>query len=99
MSERDSSSLLWFLAGIGIGAAGALLYAPQSGEETREALRSKAEESREYMREKARRAKIEADQWVERSKEAVAQQKEQIRSAFEAGRQAYKEATSTESSS
>ncbi len=99
MSDRDSSSLLWFLAGIGIGAAAALLYAPQSGDETREALRSRAEEGRDYVKERARRAKMEADQWVERSKDAVAQQKEQIRSAFEAGRQAYKEATSTEAGS
>ena len=99
MSERDSNSVLWFLAGIGIGAAAALLYAPQSGEETREALRSRAEESRDFMREKARKAKLDADQWVERGKDAVQQQKEQIRSAFEAGRQAYKEATSTETSS
>lgn len=93
MSDRDSSGLLWFIAGLGVGAAVALLYAPQSGDETREALRSKAEEGRDLMRERARRAREGASEWVDRSKEVLNQQKDQIRSAYEAGRSAYKEAT------
>ncbi|MBV9624522.1 MAG: YtxH domain-containing protein, partial [Acidobacteria bacterium] len=41
MSDRDGSpGLLWFIAGIGIGALVAILYAPQSGSETREILMS-----------------------------------------------------------
>ena len=40
MSDHDSgSSLAWFLAGAALGAAGALLFAPQSGRETREIIR------------------------------------------------------------
>jgi hypothetical protein len=34
-----------------------------------------------------------ASDWVERGKDVVGQQKDQFRSAFEAGRQAYREAT------
>jgi len=93
MSDRDSSGLLRFVAGLGVGAAVALLYAPQSGSETREALRSKAEEGRELMRERARRTRESASEWADRGKEVLNQQKDQFRSAYEAGRAAYKEAT------
>lgn len=93
MSDRNGSGLLWFLTGIGIGAAVGILYAPQSGNETREILMAKAEEGREYVKKRARGAREQAEQWAERGKEAYGAQKEQIRSAVEAGRQAYREKT------
>jgi gas vesicle protein len=94
MSERDGSSgLLWFLAGLGIGAVAGILYAPRSGSETREALRSRAEEGREYVRTRAREAREQAAEWADRGRDVLNQQKEQFRSAYEAGRQAYHEAT------
>ena len=97
MSERDSSnSFLWFLAGLGFGAIAGILYAPRSGSETREAIRSKAEEGRDYMRERARQAREQAQGWADRGREVISQQKEQFRSAYEAGRQAYNEATRPE---
>ena len=46
MSDSNSNSFLWFLAGLGVGAVVGVLYAPRSGNETREALRSKADEGR-----------------------------------------------------
>ncbi len=94
MSDRDGNNgLLWFLAGLGIGAAVGVLYAPRSGSETREALRARADEGREYMRDRARQAREQASEWAERGREVVNQQKEQFRSAYEAGRQAYRETT------
>ncbi|MGH9327310.1 MAG: YtxH domain-containing protein [Terriglobia bacterium] len=39
----------YFLAGIGFGAVLALLYAPRSGEETREAINQKVEEGKAYV--------------------------------------------------
>ena len=93
MSDSDSNSFAWFLAGLGIGAVVGILYAPRSGDETREALRSKANESREYMRERARQAKDQASDWVDRGREVLNQQKDQFRAAYEAGRQAYQEVT------
>jgi gas vesicle protein len=94
MSDRDSgNSFLWFLAGLGIGAAVGVLYAPRSGSETREALRAKADEGRDYMKERARVAREQASEWVDRGREVVNQQKDQFRSAYEAGRQAYQETT------
>jgi gas vesicle protein len=94
MADRDGNSFVWFLAGIGLGALAGVLYAPRSGSETREALRQRAEEGREFVRSRAREAKDQASQWADRGRDVVSQQKEQFRAAYEAGRQAYHEATS-----
>ncbi|MFB3915435.1 MAG: YtxH domain-containing protein [Terriglobales bacterium] len=96
MAEDNSNSFLWFLAGLGLGAVIGVLYAPQSGEETRETIRQKAEEGREFVVTRARQAREQANQWVDKGRDLYQQQKEQIRSAFEAGKQAYDEATSAE---
>lgn len=93
MADRDGSSLVWFLAGLGVGALAGVLYAPRSGSETREVLRARAEEGREYVRNRAREAREQAEEWAGRGREVVNQQKEQFRAAYEAGRQAYHEAT------
>jgi len=95
MSDRDGNSFVWFLAGLGIGAAVGVLYAPRSGEETREVLLSKAQEGREQVRHRARKAREQAGDWVDRGRDVVSQQKEQFRAAYEAGRQAYRETTAT----
>ena len=92
----DSNSILWFLAGLGVGAAVGVLYAPKPGSETRETLRSKAGEGREFVNERARKAREQASDLVDRGKEVAKQQKEQFKSAYEAGRQAYHEATAGE---
>ncbi len=93
MAERNGNGFWWFLFGVGIGTAVGLLYAPHSGNETREILMAKAEEGREFMKKRAREAREQAGQWAERGKQAYASQKEQIRSAVDAGRQAYRERT------
>ena len=93
MADRDGSSFLWFLAGLGVGAVVGVLYAPRSGDETREVLRSKAQEGTERVRAQARRAREQANDWMDRGGDALNQQKERFRSAYEAGRQAYQETT------
>jgi len=94
MADRDGSGFLWFLAGLGIGAAVGILYAPKAGEETRQQLRSAAEELPDTMKERARQAREQAGTWAERGRDYLNQQKDQIRSAYEAGRAAYRDATS-----
>ena len=96
MSDRDGggNSLVWFLAGLGLGALAGVLYAPRSGSETREVLRQRAEEGREFMRSRARDVRDQASQWADKGRDAVTQQKEQFRAAYEAGRQAYHETVS-----
>ncbi len=94
MSERNGSGgVLWFLTGLGIGAAVGILFAPHSGEQTRELLMSKAEEGRDYVKKRTKEAREQAEQWAARGKEVINTQKEQLRSAVEAGRQAYREKT------
>ncbi len=93
MSDNDSNSFVWFLAGLGLGALAGVLYAPRSGSETREAIRARAEEGRDYVRNRAREAREQASQWADKGRDAVNQQKDQFRAAYEAGRQAYHEAT------
>jgi gas vesicle protein len=97
MSDKDGNSFLWFLAGLGFGAIAGILYAPRAGSETREALRSKAEEGREFVRDRARQAREQATGWADRGRDILNQQKEQFRSAYEAGKQAYQDATRPES--
>jgi gas vesicle protein len=94
MAERNGNGFLWFLTGLGIGAAIGVLYAPRSGRETRDVLRKGAEEGREYVMDRTQRAREQASQWVERGRDVLNQQKEQFRSAYEAGRQAYQDVTS-----
>lgn len=55
MSDNNSGSkIAIFLAGLGAGAALALLFAPRSGEETRELLSRKAECGRNYLEARGR---------------------------------------------
>jgi gas vesicle protein len=93
MSDRDSNSFMWFLAGLGFGALLGVLYAPRSGRETRDALRNSAQEGKEYIKKQGREARETMEDWVERGKDVIGRQKDQFGSAFEAGRQAYREAT------
>src|SRR5882672_6318121 len=93
MSDHDGNSFVWFLAGLGLGALAGVLYAPRSGSETREVLRARAEEGRDYVRNRAKEAREQASEWADRGRDVVNQQKDQFRAAYEAGRQAYHEAT------
>ena len=45
------------------------------------------------MKKRAKDARAQAEQWAARGKEVINTQKEQLRSAVEAGRQAYREKT------
>src|ERR1700690_2599269 len=93
MADRDGSSFLWFLAGLGVGAAVGVLYAPKAGDETRDVIRSKAQESADRARQQARRAREKGHDWADPGPDVIKQQKEQFRNAYEAGRQAYNETT------
>src|SRR5437763_36285 len=80
-----------FRTGIGIGAVVGILYAPQSGSETREILMAKAEEGRDFLRKRAEDAREHAETWAEKGREVYNAQREQVRSAVDAGRRAYRE--------
>ena len=51
MARDNGSHLVWFTAGAAIGATIALLYAPQSGRDTRRYIGKKTRHSREVLAE------------------------------------------------
>ena len=53
---EKSDKLVWFLTGAALGAAVALLYAPQSGKDTRRYLNKKAKHGREAIADVSRDA-------------------------------------------
>ena len=66
-----------------------ILFAPKSGEETREYLTQKADEGKEYAQRKARELRERADDLVARGKQVASRQKDSISAAVDAGRDAY----------
>lgn len=95
MSDNVGSRVSIFLVGLGIGALIGILFAPKSGEETREYLSNKADEGREYAQKKARELRERAEDLIERSKEVMSRQKEAISSAVDAGKETYKREAKT----
>jgi gas vesicle protein len=79
----------YFLVGLGIGSLIGVLFAPKSGEETRKYLAKKASQGNEFARKQVRELRDRAEDVVGRSKETVAQTKEQIATAIDVGREAY----------
>jgi gas vesicle protein len=96
MGDSSGSKVSYFMVGLGIGALVGILFAPKSGEETREYLSQRAEEGREYAQRKARELRERADDLVERGKQVAAKQKESISAAVDAGRDAYQREKSKE---
>ena len=80
-SGGAGSILLAFILGAVSGAAVALLYAPQSGKETRE-----------YLNERANEARVRAAEAAAKGREAINQGRETLTTAIERGREAYQQA-------
>jgi gas vesicle protein len=90
MADNIGSKITYFLVGLGVGALVGILFAPKSGEETREYLSKRAEEGREFAQRKARELRERADDLIERGKEVASRQKESISAAVEGAREAYR---------
>jgi gas vesicle protein len=93
MREENNpvSKLGYFLVGGGIGAVIALLFAPRSGRETRDIITQKAVESKEKIASAGRDVSERVSGYVDKGKDVVNTQKEQISAAIEAGKQAYRD--------
>src|SRR5689334_12526330 len=92
----DKNGLSSFLLGLGVGVGIGMLFAPKSGQETREILKNKAGEGTEYWKQRSAELRQNAAEWVERRKDAISRQKDNLAEAMEAGRQAYRETVSRE---
>lgn len=91
--------LLAFLIGAVAGAAAALLYAPATGQETRDYLGEKARESREKasaLGEKGRQAinegREKASALADKGRQVINEGRETLTSAIGRGREAYEQA-------
>ena len=91
---EDDSKFSYFFLGLGLGVAAGLLFAPKTGAETRDLLLSKADEGKEYLKQRTIELRESAEDVIEKGKSAVTRQRDNLSSALEAGKQAYREAVS-----
>ena len=95
----DKDGLANFFLGLGIGVGIGMLFAPKTGEETRDLLLSKADEGKEYLKKQTSTLRDNASDLVDKGREAVTRQKESLtevinrqkdnlNEAIEAGKQA-----------
>jgi gas vesicle protein len=100
---EEKSGFGYFLLGLGIGVAAGVLWAPRTGEETRQIiadkagegadyLKNRAQEGTEYVRQKTDDLKQSAADLYDKGRSTVSQQKDTLNAAIEAGKQAYRDA-------
>jgi gas vesicle protein len=92
---EDDNKLSFFFLGLGLGVAVGVLFAPKSGTETRDLLRSKAEEGADYVKRRGEELVDTAADAVDKGKQTIQRHKENLTAAVEAGRQAYRESIKT----
>jgi len=98
----DKDGMANFFLGLGIGVGIGMLFAPKSGEETRDLLLNKADEGKEYLKKQTTVLRENASDLVDKGRdvvsrqkdnlnEAISRQKDNLNEAIEAGKQAYRE--------
>ena len=66
---EDDNKLSYFFLGLGLGVAVGVLFAPKSGAETRDFLRSKADEGTDFVKRRAEDLRDTAADTIDRSKD------------------------------
>src|SRR4051794_24707600 len=101
--EKQSGTLSSFFVGIAIGAGLALLFAPQSGVQTRRGLQRRARRAQRAARQMANDmsdtvvdtfhdARRKVEERIDTARQAIEVKKEQVHRAMEAGRAAAQQA-------
>lgn len=90
----EGGKLSYFAFGLGLGLAMGVLFAPKSGEETRQFIRSKADEGKEFLQQRGDELRVQAGELVDRGKTVVSRQRDNLTAAVETGKHAYREAVS-----
>ena len=88
------SFVMGLLTGTVLGAGLGMLFAPKSGQETREMIKNKAGEGGDYIKQRGTEFKESASGWVDKGKDALNRQKDNLSDAMEAGKQAYRDTVS-----
>jgi len=89
MADNVGSKVSYFLVGLGVGALMGVLFAPKSGEDTREYLAKRADDGREFAQKKAKELRERADELSERGKDVASRKRESLSAAVDAGREAF----------
>jgi gas vesicle protein len=92
---EDDNRISYFFLGLGLGVAVGVLFAPKSGEETRDLIRSKANEGADYVKKRGFELRDQASDTIDRGKQTIQKHKDNLTAAVDAGRQAYREAVNT----
>jgi len=83
--NRWPEAISVFAVGVAVGAAMGLLFAPRSGEETREYIADTARESLDG-------AVAQGQKWTRRAQRAASYAREQVEAATDAGERAFDQA-------
>ena len=67
--DSSMGSLGWFVAGLGIGALAGVLYAPKSGQETRDELAAQASDAKEKANQYIEQGKGQLNEYVDKGKD------------------------------
>lgn len=90
MSNERTNGILGFLAGAAVGAALGVLFAPQSGKETRDRIRRKAGDAKDELDELIERAQGEWSKAKGKASDAASMTKDEVtdfvRFLFEEGK-------------
>jgi len=78
-----------FLVGGAIGAGLALLFAPASGNETRRKIKEGFEDAGDWAKDRYQDARYKVAEGSDKVKSFVSDRRDDLHSAFEAGREAY----------
>lgn len=99
VEESDSSGVMTFLLGAAIGAGLALIFAPQTGAETRQSIKRRAKKAGEATKRASEKvsdalaqAKADLELRIDAAKSSIDLRKVQVSRAVDAGRAAAKEA-------
>lgn len=87
----DRDGMANFFLGLGIGVGLGILFAPKSGDETRDLIMNKAGEGKDYLKRQTQTWKESAGDLVDKGKDLLNRQKDNIAEAVEAGKQAYRD--------
>ena len=84
--DNGTSGLGWFLAGLGVGALVGVLYAPKSGNETRQDLLQNAADAKEKAATLAQQGLDKANDYVDQSKQVAGDYVDKGKEYYEKGR-------------
>jgi len=87
----NQNGLANFFLGLGIGVGLGMLFAPKSGTETRELILNKADQGKDFIKKQTATLQDTANTIVEKGRDIVGRQRDNINDAVQAGKQAYRE--------